>query len=82
MARFLTHECVAAGVFNADFECTASTATMSPWNDTLKNNLPVLQLLLARMESDYVVASEVEEALERARHSSCASIPHPRSSLG
>ena len=54
MARFLTHECVAAGVFNADFECTASTTTMSPWNDTLKNNLPVLQLLLARMESDYV----------------------------
>ena len=54
MQKFITHECVATGIFNANFECTSSSAHMSLWNDRLKNSEVVLKLMLARMEQDHL----------------------------
>ena len=54
MARFLTHESIANGYFNAEF-CGAS-GSVSSWGDILTNTDEVLQLMILRMEADYLAS--------------------------
>ena len=49
--RFMSHEALAAGVFNSDY-CSA-IATMDAWKTQLTNGDAVLSLLLTRLESDF-----------------------------
>ena len=54
MQKFITHECVAYGIFARGFECTSSSANLALWNDALKNSDAILKLLLMRMEQDHL----------------------------
>ena len=51
MAKFLTHDAIASGVFNKD-TCTA-TSTMAQWQSELLNSKSTLNLLCDRLASDY-----------------------------
>ena len=52
MGRFMTHEPIAAGAFNRDY--CSTTSVMASWQAELSNTLPILELLLQRLESDYL----------------------------
>lgn len=52
MHRFLTHDSIKEGVFNRDF-CSAVSA-YSAWPDALTNSTPILELLLQRLEGDWL----------------------------
>ena len=53
MAKFVTHESIAAGYFNSDYVGSA-TAVSATWADILVNNEAVLELLVERLERDYL----------------------------
>ncbi len=52
MGRFLTHESLAMGLFNANYN--GSTSHISVWEGIMNNSEDVLRLLLDRMESDFL----------------------------
>ena len=52
MNRFISHDGLAAGVFNRDF-CTALPVSAA-WSTQLTNTLDLLHLLCSRLENDYV----------------------------
>ena len=51
MAKFITHESLAAGAWNRT-HCSA-TDTMQAWQETLTNTDDILNLVLDRMSSDW-----------------------------
>ena len=52
MAKFLTHESLAAGAWNQTY-CSA-TDTMQSWQETLTNTVPILDLTIDRMSRDWL----------------------------
>ena len=52
MQRFLTHDAIAAGLFDTGY--TSGVSAYIAWAEELRNNPAVLKLLLERMESDYL----------------------------
>lgn len=52
MQKFVTHETIAAGLFDESY--TSGVSTYLPWAEDLRNTPEVLTLLLNRMESDYL----------------------------
>ena len=52
MSRFVTHESIANGFLNLEF-CGAS-GSVSSWGDVLTNSCEVLDLMIRRMEADYL----------------------------
>eukprot|EP00435_Cladocopium_sp_Y103_P029473 s2370_g7.t1 len=51
IGRFLTHEAIQSGVFNQNY-CGAAPS-MAGWEEALTNSMPLLNLVLDRMESDF-----------------------------
>lgn len=51
MIRFVTHEPLASGYFNRNFN--AGTGVFSPWEGSLINNTDLVMLALSRMEKDW-----------------------------
>lgn len=52
MPRFLTHDSVSSNVFNSG-HCSA-TGIWIPWKAELTNTVPLLRLLVNRIEKDWV----------------------------
>ena len=52
MNRFISHDGLAAGVFNRDF-CTAQPVSTA-WSTQLTNAPDLLELLCSRLENDFV----------------------------
>lgn len=52
MAKFLTHESLAAGAWNRDY-CAASNS-MQQWSEVLMNQLETVHVAIDRMESDWL----------------------------
>ena len=52
MAKFLTHESIAEGMFNRE-HCTASTS-LTAWQEYLVNSSQLLELLCARLRHDWL----------------------------
>ena len=52
MQKFITHEAIAAGLF--DQEYTSGVSAYIAWAVELRNSPEVLDLLCSRMESDYM----------------------------
>ena len=52
MHRFLAHDSIKEGVFNRDF-CSAVSA-YSAWPDALTNSPAILELLVQRLEGDWL----------------------------
>ena len=51
MAKFVTHDALASGLFNRNF-CCGDSLNGGAWRETLGNSPAVLSLLLERMNSD------------------------------
>lgn len=55
MHRFLTHDSIKEGIFNRDF-CSATSA-YSAWPAELTNNDEILELVLQRLQSDWLACN-------------------------
>lgn len=51
MGKFITHDAIASGVLNRDYN--SATSTQTAWQAELLNSPPVLELLLDRMGADW-----------------------------
>ena len=66
MAKFVTHDALASGLFNRNF-CCGDSLNGGAWRETLGNSPAVLSLLLERMNSDiFIDACENAKSLEDA----------------
>ena len=52
MQKFISHESLAAGLFNRD-ECLAGP-TMSPWAAQLTNTVEILLMVRDRLDADFL----------------------------
>lgn len=53
MGRFMSHEGLAQGLFNNDYNGASSSASLSVWRDFLGNSEETTELLADRMLADY-----------------------------
>ena len=51
MGKFLSHEAIAGGAFNEDFNSSGSLR--QAWANHLGNTLPIVTLVIQRLSSDY-----------------------------
>lgn len=51
MAKFITHDTIAQGIFNHD--TCAAVGAMTAWRAELLNTPDILELLVKRLEHDY-----------------------------
>ena len=55
MARFLNHDAIGAGVFNREYSSADNIpGGAAVWRDVLQSSPGALELVIARMDSDYV----------------------------
>ena len=52
MPRFITHEPLAQNLFNISHN--TGGGPLQPWSRVLTNTEPLVRMLVARMESDYI----------------------------
>lgn len=53
MGRFISHEGIAQGLFNSDYNGATSSSGFAVWQDFLGNTDEVVLLLCDRLASDY-----------------------------
>ena len=72
MAKFLTHDGLAAGCMNKGYSSAGST--LAVWESILTNTEEALSLLASRMESDYLsLAPKMRRAYRQVELDSCMS---------